>query len=199
MLAVLGWLLARLVWLYYFFGLFFFLVAGLLVGGIAFRLARSARPIEKGRLIRGIVFVTLGSTLITVNWEYRHFADTVGQPPKFAEARNAAVTAGQPPGLIRTRASDAFTKHLRENSPPGGMIGYVRWAVHSGEARLAVDSTTEKVVIDHRHWVWAVRTLAGALLLAAGLWFSLESLRSSSPVSNLLVPGEEAPEEMQSA
>ncbi len=32
---------------------------------------------------------------------------------------------------------------------------------------------------------------AGALLLAAGLWFSLESLRSAVPVANVLKPGEE--------
>src|SRR5439155_21478641 len=97
MLAAFGWLLARLVWLYYFFGLFFFLVAGLLVGAISFRLARSARPVEKARLVRGIVLISFWSILITINWEYRHFAATVGQPPKFAGARNAAVAAGRPP------------------------------------------------------------------------------------------------------
>src|ERR1043166_751699 len=63
-LAILGWLLARLVWLYYFFGLFFFLVAGLLVGAIGFRIARSARPMAKSRLLRGIISIALCSTAL---------------------------------------------------------------------------------------------------------------------------------------
>jgi hypothetical protein len=196
-LALLGWLLARLVWLYYFFGLFFFLVAGLLVGAIAFRIAKAARPIEKRRLVRGVLFVGLCSTLITVLWESRHFADTVGQPPKFAEARNAATAAGRPSREVQDLAAQAFRKHLHENYSPDDAVGYVMWAVRAGQARLTVNNVTEAIVIDHKGWVWIVRTLAGAVLLLSGLWFSLESLRSPLPVTNVLSHGEEILEEMQ--
>jgi hypothetical protein len=194
MLAVLGWLLARLVWLYYFFGLFFFLVAGLLVGAISFRKARAARPIEKGRLVRGVLVVALGSTLITVVWEFRHFAATVGLPPKFAEARNAAVAAGRSSGDVQARAAEAFETHLKKSFPPGGAIGYLLWSTRSGEVKLSVDSATEVIRTPHAGWVWPVRTTTAAVLLAAGLWFGLESLRSSSPVTNILQPGEEGEE-----
>lgn len=195
-LALLGWLLARLVWLYYFFGLFFFLIAGLLVGAFAFRVAKAARPIEKGRLIRGVLFVGLCSTLITVVWEFRHFADTVGQPPKFAEARNAATAGGRPSREVQDLAAQAFVKHLHTDFPPGGVVGYVMWAVREGQAKLTVNNVTEGIVIDHKGWVWIARTLAGAVLLLSGLWFSLESLRSPLPITNTLRPGEEILEEV---
>jgi hypothetical protein len=195
MLIGLGWLLARLVWLYYYFGLFFFLVAGLLVGAISFRIARPVRPLETGRLIRGIVWVTLFSMVFTLDWEYRHFAATVGAQPRFPQARNAAVAAGREAREIRDAAERAFRAYLSENFPPGGPIGYARWSAGAGEVMLEVEGEKALITNDHRGIVWPVRTLGAALLLGAGLWFALESLRSTEPVTNLLKPGEEAMEE----
>ncbi|HUN80555.1 MAG TPA: hypothetical protein VMV81_03510 [Phycisphaerae bacterium] len=190
-LAILGWLLARLVWLYYFFGLFFFLVAGLLVGSIAFRIARSARPMEPGRLLRGIISIGVCSTVIIIVWEYRHYCATVGRPPHFAEARNAAIAAGKPPAEIQQTASDEFSGYLAKHFPPGGAMGYILWSTKDGTARITVGDASENIVNEHRHWIWPTRTLAGMILLMAGLWFSMESLRRPLPVSNVLQPGEE--------
>lgn len=196
LLAALGWLLARLVWLYYFFGLFFYLVAGLLVGALAFRTARAARPLPRARLLRGILMITLGATAITITWEYRHFSATVGQPPKFADARNRAIQAGGSSRDIVQAASDEFEKHLTDDHAPGGVISYVVWSVRSGKMPLTIDGTTETITNDHAGWVWPVRTLAGAVLLAVGMWFGLESLRSAVPVANVLRPGEEYSEDV---
>lgn len=196
LLAALGWLLARLVWLYYFFGLFFYLVAGLLVGALAFRTARAARPLPRARLLRGIIMITLGATAITVTWEYRHFSATVGQPPKFADARNRAIQSGGSSRDIVQAASEEFEKHLSGDHAPGGVIGYVVWSVRSGKMPLTIDGTTETIANDHAGWVWPVRTLAGAVLLAVGMWFGLESLRSPIPVANVLRPGEEYSEDV---
>ncbi len=196
LLAALGWLLARLVWLYYFFGLFFYLVAGLLVGALAFRTARAARPLTKSRLLRGIIMITLSATAITVTWEYRHFSATVGQPSKFADARNRAIQAGGSSRDIVQAASEEFEKQLSHDHAPGGVIGYVAWSVRSGKMPLTIDDTTETIINDHAGWVWPVRTLAGAVLLAVGMWFGLESLRSSIPVANVLRPGEEYSEDV---
>lgn len=190
-LAILGWLLARLVWIYYFFGLFFFLVAGLLVGSIAFRIARSARPMERSRLLRGIISIGLCCTVINIVWEYRHYSSTVGRPPHFAQARNAAIAAGQRPAEIQQAASDEFANYLAKHYPPGGAMGYILWSTRDGIARLTVGDASETIVTEHRHWIWPTRTLAGMVLLMAGLWFSMESLRRPLPVSNVLQPGEE--------
>lgn len=195
LLLGLGWLLARLVWIYYYFGLFFYLVAGLLAGAVAFRIARAARPIEAGRLIRGVVCVSLLSSVNTMDQEYRHFAGTVGQQPRFPQARNAAVQAGRPAGEIREVAERGFREFLVQRYPPGGLVGYITWSVRSGETQLEVEGDRAMILNDHRGVVWPVRTLGAALLLAAGLWFALESLRRAEPTTNVLQPGEEYTEE----
>lgn len=195
LLAVLAWLLARLVWLPMYFGLFFFLVAGLLVSAIAFRIARPARPLSTGAILRGAVIVSLLTIAVTLIWEYQHFAATVGDPPHFPDARNAAVRAGRSAKEVRAQAGREFKSALGSQYPPGGVIGYALWTVRSGEMKLTVDGVTDTIHSSHRGLAWPLRTLAAVALLTAGLWLGLESLRSTTPVTNVLAPGEEALEE----
>ena len=195
LLAVLAWLLARLVWLPMYFGLFFFLVAGLLVSAVAFRIARPARPLSRGTILRGAVIVSLLTIAVTLFWEYRHFAATVGDPPHFPDARNAAVRAGRSAREIRAQAGQEFRSALRSQYPPGGVIGYVLWTIRSGDMKLTVEGVTDVVHSAHRGLVWPLRTVAALVLLVAGLWLGLESLRSGTPVTNVLAPGEEVLEE----
>lgn len=196
LLSALGWLLARLIWLPYYFGLFFYLVGGLLVGATAFRIGRPARPLAKATLVRGVVAVALVSVCISVLWEYAHFVATVGDPPRFAAARNAAVAAGRPPQEVEAAAARAFKEYLRTMHPPGGVVGYVRWSIESGEATLTVAGAGATLTTDHRGFIWPLRTLVAVLLVAGGLWSATESLRSAEPVTNILGPGEEIVEEI---
>jgi hypothetical protein len=195
LLAILAWLLARLVWLPMYFGLFFFLVAGLLISAVAFRIARPARPLSRATIVRGAIFVSILTIVVTVIWEYRHFAATVGDPPHFADARNAAVRAGRSAREVRAQAMAEFKSALRAQYAPGGVIGYALWTMRSGEMKLTVEGVSETVHSSHRGLAWPLRTLAAVALLAAGLWLGLESLRSETPVTNVLAPGEEALEE----
>lgn len=191
----LDWLLVRLIWLPFYFGLFFFLVAGLLVGGASFRYARPARPVSRGRLLLGIGLIVVAGLVTAIVLEYRHFANTVAGDRAFPEARNAAVAGGEPVGQIEAEAAAEFKAALQRDDPPGGVIGYIRWAVTSGKLELTVRGSRETATNEHRGYRWPIRTMAAALLLALGLWLSLESLRSPTPVSNILAPGEEAEED----
>ncbi len=195
MLLVLGLLLARLIWLPFYFGLFFFLVAGLLAGACSFRIARLARPVSTGRLIRGVGVVSILTTCVFVIYEYRSVAATAAGERRFPEARNAAVNAGKSLQEVKSAVTDAFNRTLDADYPPGGTLGYIRWAFASGEMHLDVDGSSDKVAISHTGLAWPIRTLLAAVLLAAGLWASFESLRSGSPVTNVLGPGEEYEEE----
>ncbi len=191
-LALLSWLLARLLWLPFYFGLFFFLVAGLLGGGISFRFGRPARPVAAGRIVRGISLAVLVCGFFTLYCEYQYFAETVGDEPKFPAARNAAVAAGRSPNEVRSLAAAEFKSRLRTDHPPGGPPGYVLWTIGSAEMELTVAGETERISNSPRGLLWSARTLMALLLAAAGLWASLESLRWTSPVSNIIAPGEEA-------
>jgi hypothetical protein len=198
LLIATGFLLARLIWLPFYFGLFFFLVAGLLAGALSYRIARQARPVTRGRIIRGVFLVAVGATLVTLIWEYEHVAKTISEQSgqaKFAEALRAAVKAGRPPAEIRNAATAEFRSALQKTYPPGGVVGYIRWAFSAGEMSLEVQGCKDTVAIGHRGYAWMLRTVIGMILLAAGLWASFESLRSARPVSNILAPGEEYEEE----
>jgi hypothetical protein len=192
LLAGLSWLLVRLVWLPYYFGLFFYLIAGLLVSGIAFRIARTARPLSKVTILTGILSIAVAAGCAALYWEYRDRASSIGEYPRFSAARAAAQTTGQSVSEVERAAVSAFRATLQSEYPPGGPIGYARWATASGEMKLTVKGIEDTVSISHRGWAWPVRTVAGMLLIALGLWFGFESLRSPMPVSVFLVPGEEA-------
>lgn len=194
-LVPLGWLLVALIWLPLYMGLFFFLVAGLLVGAVSFRFARPARPMARRRILRGAGVLALACTAINLVWEFDQFARGVGKPPRFADARNAVVAAGEKASSIDTKANVAFRAALTERYAPGGPIGYLRWAVSGADLPVSVNGQTETIVMPHGGFRWPIRTLVAFLLLAVGLYLSFEALTSAEPVSNILPPGAEYTEE----
>lgn len=195
LLAGLSWLLARLVFLPYYMGLFFYLVAGLLVSGATFRMARAARPIGRARMTRGVIVVATLAWAVSVVWEYRDRVGGIAGGARFVEAKNQAIADGKSPSVVEARAIELLREHLRADYPPGGVIGYIRWVLHSGRMTLTIGPSTDELAVSQRGAAWAARSIASIGLLALGLWFGFESLRSPTPVTNLLVPGEEAEDE----
>lgn len=195
LLSALCWLLARVVWLPFYFGVFFFLVAGLIAGSAAFRIARAARPLRRREVLACVAVQWLVAVAIGLFWEYRNVRNTIGDAPRFGESRLAAYGRGESARRVDEAASTTFDRLLRERFPPGGTRGYARWAMGGGRARLVLpDGTRDDVSIPHRGSAWIVRTIGAYFLLAAGLWAPLESLRSRTPTDNVLKPGEEAEE-----
>jgi hypothetical protein len=194
-LVPLCWLLARLIWLPLYMGLFFFIVAGLLVGAASFRLASKARPIGRWRLIRGAAIVALVGGTAFLIFEYFHFAKTVGEAPHFAEAKNAALRSGRPARSVEAAASDEFQKELSLHRAPGGVLGYMRWAVSNDPMLLTVDSVRESIVLPHAGIRWLVRTIGALLLLGLGVYLSFDALRFGDRITNILKPGEPFEEE----
>lgn len=189
----LTWLLARVIWLPFYFGIFFYLIAGLLVGAISFRVARSVRPLRTPRLVQGVVLMTLVAMGASVTWEYRNIAATVADPPRFARARQSLQASGRSVGPVQEEATQAFRTYLRNDYSPGGVLGYAQWAIDKGQVRLVVlDGFADEASIPHRGIAWLLRTTIAGVLFAAGLWSQYESLRSATATSNILAPGEEA-------
>ena len=171
-------------------GLFFYLIAGMIAGALAFRRARHARPVRGRTILFGCVFVALWATVCINFYEHEYIIQTIGAEPRFAEARNEAMSEGRPSQEVTSQAGDAFRARLRRDFSPGGMIGYDRWMMAGGKMNLSVGSFTEPVSVQHGGLLWPIRTAIGAMLIAIGLWFSFEALRRPTPVSNILQPGE---------
>jgi len=187
------WLLARVVWIPAYFGVFFFIIGGMLAGAGPFRLARALRPVSRGRVIFGVAFLGAVALFFGLYFEYRYRADAIGAPPKYSEARMDALRRGESANRIGAEATAAFESMLRERYRPGGVIGYCRWAASSGEANLSLGrGFSDEVTLGQRRTAWIIRTLAAYGLFVAGLWYQLEGLRRWGPVSNILAPGEEA-------
>ena len=195
LLAGLSWLLARLVFLPYYMGLFFYLVAGLLVSGATFRMARAARPISRARMSRGVIVVATLAWAVSIVWEYRDRVAGIATGARFVEAKNQAIAGGKSPSVVESKAIEMFHERLRTDYPPGGLLGYVRWVLRSGTMTVTVGPSTDELAISQRRAAWAARSVASIALFALGLWFGFESLRSPTPVTNLLAPGEEAEDE----
>lgn len=192
-LVPLVWLLARVVWIPAYFGVFFFIIGGMLAGAIPFRMARSLRPVPRGRVIFGVVLLACVASVGGLYFEYRYRADEIGAPPRFAQARTDAVSRGDSARSVSAEATAAFEEMLQKTYPPGGPIGYCRWAAGSGTATLALArGFSDEVTLGQRRAAWMIRTVAAYGLFVAGLWYQLEALRRAGPVSNILAPGEEA-------
>jgi len=197
-LVALDWLLGSLLWLPFYGGLLGFFIEGLIAGGIAFRFARPARPASRKRLWSGIAILVVVSMAAILFFEYWHFCGRVGRPPHFPRSRNHAQAradddAGRRSALDRVgdEAIAEFRAYLSRDYPPGGPLGYARWATSNGFVELSVRDESQKIEAMHRGWVWPVRTAIGAVLLAFGLSLAFDALKSPEPVCNVLLPGEE--------
>ncbi|MCK6482712.1 MAG: archease [Phycisphaerae bacterium] len=204
LLVALGWLLARLVWLWLYFGLFFFLLAAILGGSVLFRFLRETRPWPAARLARWSTSLALTATASVIGWEYRYIRGTIGDAPLFADARNALIAADQPHTRASDAATQAFRDKLRSDYPPGGVPGYIRWVCASGRMELSIGDLglggrefRSNVTVDHRGLGWLFRTAVALAFLWLGLWWSMWDLRLPAPRVNLIDP-EEA-EELEQA
>lgn len=191
-LSALTYILARVVFLPYFMGLFFYQVAGLIAGSAGFRVARPVRPVRRARLIGGALLVALSAWCVSIVFEYYDRVDGIAREGEFYEAKLAAVERGESAADVMARVQSSLRDHFRTQYPPGGVVGYVRWVVQSGEQTLTVDGVTDTVRIAHRQRAWVLRSIASIALMATGLFMAFQALVSPTPVSNLLVPGEEA-------
>jgi hypothetical protein len=196
-LVALDWLLGSLLWLPFFSGLIGFLVEGLIAGGIGFRVARSARPVSRRDLWTGILFAVVISSAALLWFEFFHFSARIGRPPNFAKARNQALRDSEGDDARRAASKAigaesiaAFHAFLESSYSPGGAIGYARWVTTSGETTLTVRGDEEKIVAEHRGWIWPIRSFVGALMLVLGLGLAFDALKSPTPVRNVLAPGE---------
>lgn len=190
-LLSLDYLLGLVIWLPFYSGLFGYLLAGLIAGGTAFRMARSLRPVTRSRIILFSILMATVNAPFALYWEYHHVAEGVAGLPGFRKLRARAAREHTPVREINDRINEEFRTQLALLYPPGRMLGYARWCIASGEMVVAVGDASDTVFTDHQRWTWLVRSIIAYVLSILGLVFSFDGLRSSQPISNVLAPGEE--------
>jgi len=161
-----GYLLSYGAFLLAYFGLFFFLLFGLLVGAIMYRIALPARPIPRRQLLIGSLIVAAvcgGFSLAVECWQF----------PGDAAERAWKTFRILPDGMTRDdilrQARASVEKYLVENHWPGGALGYMRWKATAGSLPVEVKTptTTTTRVIQYRGnrgW-WIVRVILSLTFL----------------------------------
>jgi len=161
-----GYLLSYGAFLLAYFGLFFFLLFGLLVGAVMFRIARPARPIPRWQLVTGSLVVAAVCGGFSIAVECRQF-------PGDAAERTLKTFRTLPEGMTRDdilrQARASVEKYLVENHWPGGALGYMRWKATASSLPVEVETPTTTVhraiqYRGNRGW-WIVRVILSLTFL----------------------------------
>lgn len=164
----------------FYLGLFFFMLFGLVIGAVTFRVAAPGRPY-------GRIPVFIGTTLIVgVCWtlsivkESRDFpADIATQAVKRIRDIGRRST-----DEYRTAVAEEVRTFLRERHPPGGVVGYVRWMLLDGEIKKgAIPSFDQTLHRSPARIGWAVRVVLSIGLL--GFAVGSQTLSLSRPSASL--------------
>ena len=162
----LSWLLAYAATLPFFIGLFFFALFGLVIGATVHRVASPGRPYARGTLWAGTILLVVGGWLVSICVEGRAL------PMDFA--RDAPNWTRNLHGQTRSQfvqvVADRIRSHLRENYPPGGTLGYVRWIVTSGEfPKGSIEGVKRTLRVSQRKGWWIMRVLLSIGLFSFGI------------------------------
>lgn len=141
LLAVpIGALLSLAGLLVFYLGLFFFLLFGMMLGASMFRVLKKVRPVATGSLVTvGLIValfafgVSLWVESVRVPWHVAKKANYAlplsGERVTEANAEAARQDLEHQRALVAKEAAETIAKRY----PPGGLIGYVRWAATDGK------------------------------------------------------------------
>lgn len=163
-------------------GPFFFLLFGLAVGAGIFRVAKPLRPVS-------VVAIACSAAVVITATFVGALSLECAQLGPHAARMVAKKTRQLPPGVtsaeFRASVSRRTRQHLAEDFPPGGLIGYVRWAATDGRFEFeSPRARPQKVpyVFTQSNIGWTLRVVASFLLLVGGVLSQVLPLRRSDAV-----------------
>lgn len=168
-----GWLLAFGALLPFYLGLFFFVLLGLVLGAIVFRIGQVDRPLPRRRIVIGTGCVLAVTWLASLTTEARVFP---GQVAQMAVEQYPKLPEGTTLASFRATSTAGIVNHLQENYAPGGLIGYARWAITSSRLDPPVGQLRKPFVASQGRFGWSLRVLLSALLLGYGIYSQLSAL-----------------------
>jgi len=161
-----AWLLSYAATLPFFIGLFFFVLFGLVIGAVMHRTAASHRPYAKSLLLAGTSIVVLFGWTLTLIKESRDFPLDMAQYAVSKARDIGEQTVDEYHDAVVTQVQE----HLLRRYPPGGTIGYIRWALTSGEIEKGeIESVEVTLGQPQRRYLWAIRVVLSFVLLAFGI------------------------------
>lgn len=179
-----GWLLSFAAALLAMLGLFFFMLFGLFIGAVMYRIGQAARPVSLWKLKLGAALVVFVGWTFSIAVEAHDFPGDVARRALKTKAfrqrpGQTREAPGRPPQEITEEIVRHVRSYLRETYPPGGTIGYVRWAVTSNEFPVNVSGVQQTIRLHfggNRGW-WMIRSLLSIVLFAFAVYSLVRILR----------------------
>ena len=177
----LAWLLSYAAMLPFYLGLFFFMLFGLVIGAVTFRIAAPGRPYRRLTVLAGttlIVGVCWTASIVKESWDF---------PTDIARdaVRRSRDIGRRSADDYRTAVAEEVRTFLRERHPPGGVLGYMRWMLLEGELKKgAIPSFDQTLRRSPARIGWAVRVVLSIALLGFAVGSQTLSLsRHSDPAT----------------
>lgn len=161
-----SWLLSHGALLPFFLGVFFFVLFGLIVGATMHRVASLTRPYSSRMLLTGTSVVVAIGMVVSVWQESRDC------PLKLARdaAARTRLLGDRSVEEFKDFVAKSWRTYVLERYPPGGLTGYIRWVVRSGEIpKGTIDGVAISLVRPQRGLTWILRVVLSAGLLAFGI------------------------------
>ena len=182
-----GWLLATLGALPFFLGLFFCLLFCLLVGATMYRFGRSARPLPvTGLWAAGLVvsLVVWGTSLFAEYCNVRGYNlytyrdDGIKPYPITGDAQKVVrrsyayrTLSTEEATQLREGVQKGFAEQLEAKYPPGGFLGFVRWATTRQELQLprVLSDTKESFRLRDQGPKWTIRIVLSLIFISGAI------------------------------
>lgn len=163
-----GVLLAYVAFIFALLGLFFYVLFGLILGAIVFRVAGRPGRVPRGAARLGVAVVVAITWGTSLYWEYH------ASPAELADQAVHTVHA-LPKNFSSRAAYEAYVMEraralLAEQYPPGGWIGYMWWMAASGRMpRGTIEGVETTIGPDQRRYLWMIRIGLSLILLTFGV------------------------------
>jgi hypothetical protein len=172
-----GWLLAYLAALPFMLGIFFFLVLGLITGATMFRFG------SKAALPATWVLWFIGSTvaiILSLTSLWAEYQALPGGVKNVVRKTYYASFTQQDLADLQAQVRSHVDSYLADQYPPGGLVGYVKWAARNGTMTVPRFQKPGDVQyrLLHKQGKWLFRVVLCALLVEWTIMSQMLALRN---------------------
>lgn len=183
-----GWVLATLIMLPFMLGLLFYMLFGLLVGAVVYRVASPAIPVPRGTAMAVGLVVTLAVYGVSLAGEYynvRGYSLYRSGPAGWAwypvdgdamqavrESFSKRSFAQAQLDELRRSTREAFVRELSAKYPPGGFVGFLRWRASPSRPIMlprVLGEGTQECKPKRSGTPWMIRMVLAFALLAGAM------------------------------
>jgi hypothetical protein len=181
-----AWLLSYAAMLPFYLGLFFFMLFGLVIGAVVYRIAAPGRPYGRFAVLTGTTLIVGVCWTLSIVKESRDFPADVAADAVLRSRDIGRRSADE----YRTAVAEEVRSFLRERHSPGGVLGYARWMLLEGEIKKgAIPSFDQTLRRSPARIGWAIRVVLSIALLGFAVGSQTLSLsRRSNPVASPAQP-----------